>query len=244
MEWDHLDEALRSASGDRLLAGPRQRQNQDDAKQANKKTTEERNRELAIHHAKIIQQKKDLEMSILQSIILLIDYPTSRTADPANPSREDAETVKHHLRLFQISDYDDLINERNIEKQCGYVLCPLPHRPIGRVGKLTILTQGTDLQVVNTSDVMRWCSDECARRAMYLRVQISQLPAWERNIDTKFDIMGEPLVGEPDETSKADKEAVAQMAEDLKKLALERGNPSADIDQLMTGVKEMSLPPG
>lgn len=238
MEWDYLDEALHAASQEgQTIEGWSAKS------QPKRQTKEERDRQLALHHARLVQQRKDLETSILNSLIKLIDYPTSKTADPDKPSDEDAKAVKDHLRHFQASDFDDLINERNIEKQCGYVLCPRPHKPIGRPGKFTILTRGRELQVVNTSDIMRWCSDECARRAMYLRVQISEVPAWERTEDTKFDLAGEKSVTEPDDESKIDKEAVAQMADDLKKLALERGNPTADIDQLMTGVREMALPP-
>src|SRR5947208_8839154 len=84
---------------------------------------EERGRQPAIYHAEIIQQRKALELAILRATETLIDLPSPATVDPSDPSRDDASAVRSLLVPFQPSDYDGLIQERNIEGKCGYVLC-------------------------------------------------------------------------------------------------------------------------
>lgn len=36
------------------------------------------------------------------------------------------------------------------------------------------------MKVVPKEQIEKWCSDECAERAMYIRVQLVEQPAWER----------------------------------------------------------------
>ncbi|MCJ1253728.1 hypothetical protein MMC24_001540 [Lignoscripta atroalba] len=153
---------------------------------------EDRNRETALHHARLIQQRKDVEAGILQSTEGLLDCPSSSTSDPARPSSADASRVKALLMHFQPSDYDSLVEERNIDGKCGYVLCP--HSPKQQDTKARFrIIQNTGkaeraLKVVKTSHLERWCSEGCGKMALYLRVQMSEVPAWMRSADTTGEV--------------------------------------------------------
>src|SRR5687767_1504072 len=127
-------------------------------------------RETAIQHATILQHRKDLEAQILNSVILLSEYP--RAEDPsytaANPAPSDVTVFKQHVRLFQPSDYDDLIEERNVNELCGYTLCGNPR--INTDSRSTwAIRKGN---VVKRKDLEMWCSPKCAKRALYVKVQL------------------------------------------------------------------------
>ena len=149
---------------------------------------------IALHHAHRIQSQKDTEALILDRILDLITLPSSPTADPANPSAADAHALKSALIPFQPSDYDNLIQERNIEGHCGYPLCPRPHRSEtassnGANGSYRITWgakgsgpggRGRSMNIVPRESLEKWCSDECGERALYIRVQLAAEPVWER----------------------------------------------------------------
>ena len=153
---------------------------------------EDRNRETALYHARLIQQRKDVEQLILASTETLLDLPSNPASDPAYPSPAEAAQVKELLKPFQPSDYDSLIEERNIDGKCGYVLCPRPHTRENTNAKFRILQgkgKGPDaLKVVRREKLEQWCSEECAKRALYVRVQLSEVPAWTRAASTGGDI--------------------------------------------------------
>lgn len=147
---------------------------------------------IALHHARQIQAQKDAEKLILDRILELIDLPSSPTADPAAPSPADVAKLKSSLVPFQPSDFDNLILERNIEGRCGYALCPREHRKEDPKAKYRIVWgpkgsgpngRGRDITVVPREKLEMWCSDECAERAMYVRVQLAEQPVWERRPD-------------------------------------------------------------
>ncbi|KAB5577918.1 Rtr1/RPAP2 family-domain-containing protein [Coniochaeta sp. 2T2.1] len=150
---------------------------------------------IALHHARILQQQKDLELQILDAIDTLSTYPLTRspTFTSANPPPQDVTTFKSLIRPFQPSDYDDLIEERNILGNCGYALCPNKKRSdLG--GVFTFVNHNTtDFAIVPTKDVKKWCSDKCARRALYVKVQLNETAAWERVAmpDVRIDLMDE-----------------------------------------------------
>ena len=113
------------------------------------------------------------------SIETLLELPTSSTVSPSKPSCADRKTVEEALKPFQPSDYDSLIEERNINHRCGYVLCPGENRKQNTPSRYRIVT-GRDFRVIESKELERWCSDECGRMALYLRVQLSEEPAWTR----------------------------------------------------------------
>jgi len=159
----------------------------------------DRDLEVALYHANIIQERKDTELEILLSTETLMDYPLATFPyDASNPSPADANTFKELLRPFQPSDYDALIVERNINDRCGYTLCPNPCLKDGKGGKFRLVgTNGKakDFKVVEKGELEKWCSEACAKRALYVRVQLSESPAWERDVAesrVKIDLLDEP----------------------------------------------------
>ncbi|MCJ1308228.1 hypothetical protein MMC25_001881 [Agyrium rufum] len=192
-----------------------------------------RNLELALHHANIIQHRKDIEQQIYHNIETLIDFPTRPSLtvdDPAgHPSPEDVAQVKILLEPFSPSNLDALIEERKIDGKCGYVLCPKPRRVENTTARHRIVIQsvkkGRDsFRVVEKAELEKWCSDACGKRATYLRLQLSETLAWEREGTTdELQIPGEevdekhealPLVSEMD---------VREVTRQLGELAMERG---------------------
>lgn len=164
-----------------------------------KRKEDPRHRAIALHHAHRIQAQKDTEALILDHILTLSsDFPSPATPDAAHPSSSDAQTFKSCLAPFQPADYDNLIQERNIEGLCGYGLCPREHRredSTGGAGTFRIRYgapgsgpggRGREMNIVPKEKLEMWCSDACAERALYIRVQLAQEPVWERRgEDTK-----------------------------------------------------------
>ncbi|KAF2094185.1 hypothetical protein NA57DRAFT_68745 [Rhizodiscina lignyota] len=146
-------------------------------------TKEERNREIAVHHASLIQQQKDVENQIFESLLRLIDLPSNADSDPAHPSSDDVATLKNDLNLFQQSDFDALVEERHANGTCGYALCPRPHQKESSTGKFRIIKKhsASEMKIVPRESLENWCSDACGSRAMYLKVQLSDEPAWLRS---------------------------------------------------------------
>ncbi|KAK2616846.1 hypothetical protein QQS21_000224 [Conoideocrella luteorostrata] len=210
-------------------------------------------REIAIAHAKLLQHRKDLESEILNSLVLLSEYPLVRTAtcSASNPAPSDASGFKTHVRLFQPSDYDDLILERNINELCGYSLCPKPRRQVGGGGKWKLTGNG---DIVKREDIERWCSAACSKRAMFVKVQLSETAAWERAgiPDIQIDLLDEDRSAETEadrtarELSELQLDEQRQAAMDAKALTLERGQrgigEGADKVKVVLKEKETKAP--
>ncbi|KAL4807161.1 Rtr1/RPAP2 family-domain-containing protein [Aspergillus unguis] len=154
-----------------------------------KPETDPRHLAIALHHAHRIQAQKDAQDLILDRILELVTLPSSPSADPAAPSAEDTQKFKSALLPFQPTDYDNLIQERNIEGLCGYGLCPREHRKENSRGTFRITWgargsgpggRGRDMNIVPKEQFEMWCSNDCAERAMYIRVQLAADPVWER----------------------------------------------------------------
>ncbi|KAA6414662.1 MAG: DUF408 domain-containing [Lasallia pustulata] len=191
---------------------------------------EDRHRATALHHARLIQQRKDVEQLILTSTETLLDLPSNPTSDPAHPSPADAAQVRQLLKPFQPSDYDSLIEERNIDGKCGYVLCSRPHTREDTNAKFRIIQgkgKGPDtLKVVKREKLEQWCSEECAKRALYVRVQLSEVPAWTRAASVGGDV---ELRGEKHGTV----EDTATLVEGIQRLGLD-GNQG--LSEAMQGL--------
>ncbi|KAM3433930.1 hypothetical protein NHJ13734_006231 [Beauveria thailandica] len=161
-------------------------------------------REIAMHHARVVQHRKDLEAEILDSLILLSEYPLVRgpSYSASRPASSDAAGFQTLVRLFQPSDYDDLVEERHVNGLCGYTLCARPHRDTGPGGEWTITRGG---HIVRRRDVERWCSQACARRALYVKVQLSETAAWERAgiAEIRIDLLDEGRLDNADDVDAA-----------------------------------------
>jgi len=194
----------------------------------------DKDREIALYHANLLQHRKDIEFEILLSTETLIDYPLATAPYSAsNPSSADAQQFKVFLRHFQPSDYDALILERNINGHCGYTLCPNNRVTDGAAGKYRIVGKygkAKDFKVVERAEVEKWCSEACARRALYVRVQLSESPAWEReHHGGDIDLLDEPksvddvLAAEVEKIDLTDPDTESKK-QDAANLALERGD--------------------
>lgn len=139
-------------------------------------------RTVAIHHANLLQTRKDTEAAILDNLLALLDLPQHTAHPPSSPHPADIAAFNHLLRPFQPSDYDDLITERNLaDDRCGYALCPNRRRRFKGAGTYKMVNKGRkDFDIVETRELERWCSTECTRRALWVKVQLNETAAWER----------------------------------------------------------------
>lgn len=143
---------------------------------------EQRNRDIALHHANLIQQRKDVEAEILASTETLLDLPSQQNGDATRPCTDDVTLVERSLLLFQHSDYDALIEERNIDGKCGYVVCPRQKRQQDMKSRFRI-KHGREIgasEFIAKSELGQWCSLSCEKYSSYLRRQLSSEPAWAR----------------------------------------------------------------
>ncbi|PVH90558.1 hypothetical protein DM02DRAFT_433121 [Periconia macrospinosa] len=136
--------------------------------------------DIALQHANIIEERKIVEREVLDTIITLLDFPDSPDADPRRPSTSDALRFRQAVAPFQPADYDSLIEERNIADKCGYALCPRPKRKARSTAKKQFVDTSKGVQIVDKKALEVWCSDDCARRALYVKVQLNEEPAWLR----------------------------------------------------------------
>lgn len=205
---------------------------------------------VALQHAHQIQTQKDAENMILDRIIDLLSLPSSPSADPAAPSAADSHAFKSALLIFRTGDYDSLIMERNNEGLCGYGLCPRGYRnERGRNQTFQFRWgakgsgpggRGRNMDIVPREKVEKWCSDECAERALFLRVQLTEQPVWERRASegrvTSIELLEEARAKRPKRRTEGSTSAAA-VAADLNKLniqdperaqelAMERGDTS------------------
>ena len=197
----------------------------------------DRNRELAVQHALLIQKQKDMARTILSSIELLMEYPPARSSDPLRPKLEDVNQVERLLKPFQPSDFDDLVQERNINGFCGYVFCPREYKKEKVESKYRILypTAGSSLSVVETKNLPKWCSDDCHLSSYWIRLQLDDTPAWERSATKNFKLElydpGKHELHDPSTHEKGPSPSsgnVSSTVDDLQKLAIERGERGKD----------------
>lgn len=202
--------------------------------QSQESERQQRAREVAIHHANIIQQQKDAENQIFEALEDLIDFPLTEGVTAEKPSPSDIKAFQMLVAPFRPQDFDELILERNLADKCGYVFCPNEPKPETAKGKSRILGKSSvqSLRIVDSNKVTRWCSDECAIRAVHIKVQLNTEPAWLRIETSPTRIL--PLIGTVDDN--ADLSGTADLGSNLDQirskmdqLALERGEdvPSA-----------------
>lgn len=203
------------------------------------RSREDRNKETALYHAQLLQQRKDVESLILASTEALLDLPSSPTADPARPCLQDTTFVKNSLKPFQPSDYDSLIEERNINRQCGYVLCPRPNRQEDTKAKYRILPGkgrgSAALNFVERHTLERWCSDDCGKRALYVKVQLNEEPAWTRVGFPSADI----LLLEDERNNQKSYQDDSTLIEKLRSLDIGLGE-----DEMVTRMKALAIERG
>ena len=183
-----------------------------------------RNLGIALHHANRIQYQKDIEAQILSSIEILLDFPASESYTPAEASK-----FITLVQPFQPSDFDSLIEERTTNGKCGYALCSKPPRSV-TIGPSVVWR----LKGKGAGD---YCSNDCVKKALYVKAQLSEVPASERGPNEQPEIVlyeDDPPSIASSSTDKATsfQERVANDRE----LALERGETTASFKpgQVMT----------
>ncbi|KAF7511514.1 hypothetical protein GJ744_004102 [Endocarpon pusillum] len=144
----------------------------------------DRQKSTALHYARNIQYQKSMQERVLDLIVNTVDLPSHSNADPGRPLASDAALFKRALTLFQPKDYDDIILERNIYEKCGYALCPRPNLKQDRhLSDRTFrsMKQGCKFRLNTKEELDKWCSVECAERAVFVRLQLGAEPAWLRS---------------------------------------------------------------
>ena len=141
-----------------------------------------RRRATAVRHAVLLEEKKKLKSRILDLVLEAYDLPSQKTSSPAEASSVDIQLFKTCLCLFQPSDFDDLVRERNIDDRCGYALCSNPNKKLPPGGdKVWNGKGGRDFRLVERAELEKWCSIECDQRAAFVLAQMSTEPSWLRD---------------------------------------------------------------
>ncbi|KAK3337908.1 Rtr1/RPAP2 family-domain-containing protein [Neurospora tetraspora] len=97
----------------------------------------------------------------------------------ANPAPHDVTRFLSLVKDFTPTEYLELIEERNCLGACGYVLCPRQRRDYEGEYKIIMRTGN----IARTEDLNKWCSDECAVRALYVKVQLDN-PSYVTDLET------------------------------------------------------------
>jgi hypothetical protein len=145
-----------------------------------KKPVNPRHLAVARQHATALEDRKRVEAEVLDAVMTLMDFPTAPDADAKRPSPSDAQFFQGAIIPFQPADYDALIEERNIADKCGYALCPRPKKKARSTARKQFVDTDHGVEIVDRKVLEVWCSDDCAKRALYVKVQLSEEPAWMR----------------------------------------------------------------
>ncbi|KAK3398250.1 Rtr1/RPAP2 family-domain-containing protein [Sordaria brevicollis] len=208
---------------------------------------------LAHEQALLLQRLSQTELKPavpLETIELLSSFPTLRSPankhphnglplTAANPPPTDASDFLRLVADFTPTEYLELIEERNCLGNCGYVLCPRPKRNYEGEYKIIMRTGN----IAKCEDLNKWCSDECAVRALYVKVQLDN-PSYETDLETgrrvvKVELREEkqkPVVaakkdgegGEEKSKVARSKDAEEKLASDLARLDINRKTDIAD----------------
>ncbi|KAK3491834.1 Rtr1/RPAP2 family-domain-containing protein [Neurospora crassa] len=170
---------------------------------------------LAHEQALLLQRLSQTELKPavpLETIELLSSFPTQRTTPPAlhpinhqplsaaNPHPEDARQFLKLVADFTPREYLELIEERNCLGACGYVLCPRKRRQYEGEYKIIMRTGN----IAKTEDLNKWCSDACAVRALYVKVQLDN-PSYMTDLETGKRVVKVELREEEEEKKKKKK---------------------------------------
>jgi hypothetical protein len=201
----------------------------------------------ARHHATILEDRKRVEKEVLEAVMTLMDFPPSPNADPKRPAPADAHLFQKAVIPFQPTDYDALIEERNIADKCGYALCPRPKKKARSTARKQFVDTDHGVEIVDRKVLEVWCSDDCAKRALYVKVQLNEEPAWMRQggYGDKIELMVEnaeehktlPLRLKQEGATTADAEeedvdeAWAAREDAMADLALERGEKPGQMSK-------------
>lgn len=187
----------------------------------------------AIQQALSMEEKKNLQNRVLDMILTAFDLPSHEPADPADPSPDDVKTFRQCLAIFRPSDLDELVSERNIDDRCGYALCKRPNNK--QLPKKVWDAKG---RLVEKKTDSQWCSRECRDRNNFVKRQLSDEPAWLRQVQNQHILL---LMDRPQPQSNVPDITVTQESENRQKqtdLALERGDATTEGTEGITIVEK------
>ena len=175
-----------------------------------------RNLDIALQHAHLIQHQKDIQAKILSAIEILLDFPSATKS-----TSEDAIKYPILVQPFQPSDLDALVEERRVASKCGYVLCSNVPRVIsmGESAMWKLGKSGGD-----------YCSNVCMRKSFYVKTQLSEVPAWER--DPSYQVKVVLHEDDRPQTATPQKQTLGRqhvLPADAQELAAERGETSTSF---------------
>lgn len=141
----------------------------------------------AIQHAQTLlsQNGRDVQPPVpIEIYERLCELPRHRSPpfSASSPSPQDASEFLSLVPDFLPREYLDLIEERNCTGLCGYALCGRPRRRVAATYK--ILRTG----IADADEVNKWCSEGCARRAYYVKVQLDDPSYVVRGGETKVKV--------------------------------------------------------
>jgi hypothetical protein len=206
-----------------------------------------RHLDIAIKHALLIEHQRKTSDQVLKHIELLLDFPPSSSP---TPSSSDATSFLRLIEIFQPSNFDELVEERRIDGRCAYPLCSNEPRGLRLKDSETWkLKKGAE----------NWCSDACARKGLFVKAQLGEVPAWERvpgqqapivlHENDRHLVQGAGGVDAEGDDARAKQQQqqqhVQQRVAERTELAMERGEKVASVrpDQVMTDfIVEKTLP--
>ena len=187
-------------------------------------------RAIALRHAYDLEDKKRLQREIIDLVIECFDLPHDVSKETELESLiqpADIATFKRALSLFQPSDFDDLIYERNVDNRCGYALCRNPKKTFGIGEKVWNRKSGSAFKIVPKQELERFCSTVCAKKAGFVKAQLSNEPAWAREVTEKQISLLQGGVGDATtSSSQSTDDRTEALSRQLRSLALERGDYS------------------
>ncbi|RMD40569.1 hypothetical protein DV735_g4557, partial [Chaetothyriales sp. CBS 134920] len=142
-------------------------------------------RAAVVQHSQNVQTRRALQDRLADLIVECSELPSEHISDPSAASAQDVAKFKQALALFQPSDLDDLVVERNIQDHCGYTLCPNPNRKAPHDG--THVWSSDVGFFVARAEYERWCGKRCKQRNEFVKAQLNSEPAWLRG-DEPIDV--------------------------------------------------------
>ena len=215
--------------------------------------TTDRFRETAIRHARILEDQKRVKTQVADLILECFDLPGQQDVSAGKPLPADAKVFTKALSLFQPTDFDELVSERNIDDRCGYALCPRPNQRAPHGGsKVWNRKGGKDFRLVDKAEIEKWCSKSCKARGEFVKGQLSNEPAWVRDVtETKVvlldDVRNTNDLAAAIEDLSIEESAKNDLEARLKELSLERGDAgktdAGSIELVERQPTELAEPP-
>jgi hypothetical protein len=179
---------------------------------------------IALQHAYLMQHQRDLSSQILAAIETLLDFPA--TSIPTSDEAKQFVDLASHLQPLNV---DELVEERQIDRKCGYALCAKEprSRSLGEAAKWKLGEENA-----------AFCSKLCKQKTKFVQAQLLETPAWERIPGQQPALVLHEADRHllPDIEPRIEHHQVQQKVADRDELAMERGEAGTSFrpNQVMT----------